>query len=334
MGRFIALCLFLANMKGLTMSYHFLVIDDSELNLKVTATVLQRLGICVDALTDVNQSYDYVSEKTYDIILMDYLMPGTDGVTATQHIRRMHGGAHTDDYYRDVPIILLTAEDNKALFANRTDLGISDILSKPCRTQDISALISKWCEKSSTPSIFGIDPDTMNEMYSADPHGFMEMLSIFADDISGKHERIDSALSAEDYMAYTVEVHRIKGEARMIGANALAEEAHALELAGKAITGVMDNGLNTDENIAVIIRDTPHVLDDLDKTGHDIATTLAEHSAAASQNVADSTAAAQASPNVDLEKLRRYLSHATEALDEQDYTLCHEWLEEIAHLIG
>jgi CheY-like chemotaxis protein len=79
-----------------------------------------------------------VSEKSYDLILMDVQMPEMDGLEATKHIRR--------DLSVQPVIIALTAN---AMQGDREDClraGMNDYISKPVRVQELMGLLQKWAE--------------------------------------------------------------------------------------------------------------------------------------------------------------------------------------------
>jgi CheY-like chemotaxis protein len=75
---------------------------------------------------------------------MDHMMPEMDGVEATKIIRKF---GSEDTYYRDLPIIALTANavfGAKEMFLSN---GFSDFLSKPINTNELSAILEKWLPK-------------------------------------------------------------------------------------------------------------------------------------------------------------------------------------------
>lgn len=305
--------------------------DDSELNLRVVQALLDRHGICADYVTSAEHAFTALKEADYDLVLMDYLMPSMNGIDAAKIIRKMTEG-HDAGYYKNLPIVALTAEDNKDLIKSMLKSGINDILSKPIQPSELIRVLGKWA-----PTVHGIDEATLTGMLDADRESYLELIAIFCQDIDGKHTRIEKALKEKNYSEYTVEVHKIKGEAKVIGATALAEAALHLELAGKALTGTVPNDKTPEQNIALINKNTPGVLKALDTIGREL-TALAQDYTSASDSMAmesiTDTPSLDAVPTELLAKLQRYINHAIEALDEADISLTREWLLEIRDLIN
>ena len=112
--------------------------DERELSDALTA-ILKHNNYSVDAVYDGQEALDYlVSERNYDIIFMDHMMPGLDGIDTTRLIKRFH------PKYSGIPIIALTAnvmEDAKKMFL---DEGMSDIIPKPIEVQTLNEKLLKW----------------------------------------------------------------------------------------------------------------------------------------------------------------------------------------------
>jgi CheY-like chemotaxis protein len=101
--------------------------------------MLSRLGLEVELVADGAAALALATRRPYDLVLMDCLMPGTDGLAATRAIRgheRVHGG--------QVPIVALTAnalaEDRAACLA----AGMDDFVSKPFTRPVLLASLHKW----------------------------------------------------------------------------------------------------------------------------------------------------------------------------------------------
>ncbi|MCL1980765.1 MAG: ATP-binding protein, partial [Proteobacteria bacterium] len=83
-----------------------LVADDVQTNLDVARAMLKRYGITVDCVTSGQEAVDLIllGEPHYNMVFMDHMMPGMDGVEALCRIR-----AIDSDYARSLPVIVLTA---------------------------------------------------------------------------------------------------------------------------------------------------------------------------------------------------------------------------------
>ena len=74
-----------------------LVVDDNRMNLKVSGRSIEHYGVSVDTASSGADAIKLCQENDYDIIFMDQMMPGMDGVEAMKRIRRIspfydHGG--------------------------------------------------------------------------------------------------------------------------------------------------------------------------------------------------------------------------------------------------
>jgi CheY-like chemotaxis protein len=121
-----------------------LVVDDVVTNLKVANGLLlpykMRVDLCKSGVTAI----EAMKMNRYDIIFMDHKMPGMDGIETTLKIRSM---GYEDPYYKEVPVIALTANavlGTKEMFIEN---GFNDFLSKPIDTVKLNAVLEKWIPK-------------------------------------------------------------------------------------------------------------------------------------------------------------------------------------------
>ncbi len=109
-----------------TKDVSILIVDDNEMNLEVEKKLLSGTGIDVDIVTGGEEALVRTLSVRYDLILMDHLMPGMDGIECMQLIRKQSGGLNNH-----VPIIVLTANagsENRELYVNS---GFDGYLVKP-----------------------------------------------------------------------------------------------------------------------------------------------------------------------------------------------------------
>ncbi len=112
-----------------------LVAEDNEINRRVLAGMLQRLGCEPTFAVDGGEAVQFASEAVFDVILMDCQMPVLDGYEATRRIRAAGGKA---------PILALTANvlpsDREACLA----AGMEDFLAKPVKLDILRAALQRW----------------------------------------------------------------------------------------------------------------------------------------------------------------------------------------------
>jgi CheY-like chemotaxis protein len=84
-----------------------------------------------------------ITANRYDLVFMDHMMPEMDGIEATTRIRALDA----DQYYKDVPIIALTANavsDTREMYLKN---GFNDFLPKPIDSIQLNAMLEKWIPK-------------------------------------------------------------------------------------------------------------------------------------------------------------------------------------------
>jgi CheY-like chemotaxis protein len=127
---------------------NILVVDDVITNLKVAKGLLAPYKVQVALCKSGMMAIEAVKSNCYDLVFMDHRMPGMDGVEATQHIRALGTeGVPEDMYFKDVPIIALTANAVSGTEEKFLQNGFNDFLSKPIDTIKLNAVLEKWIPK-------------------------------------------------------------------------------------------------------------------------------------------------------------------------------------------
>lgn len=112
-----------------------LVVDDNKINLKLAERLLSQFNMNIKTAENGKECIDLVKNNSYDIILLDHMMPELDGV-ATVHILRESGIT--------TPIIALTANSYTGSKDNYIKEGFTDYLAKPIRYKDLYRLLAKY----------------------------------------------------------------------------------------------------------------------------------------------------------------------------------------------
>ena len=114
--------------------------DDRDLSAAVK-TLLERSGYVVDAVFDGEDAADYALSGVYDGMILDWMMPGKDGVEVLREIRRQ--GVR-------IPCLLLTARDAVEDRVTGLDAGADDYLSKPFNGKELLARIRAMLRRRDT----------------------------------------------------------------------------------------------------------------------------------------------------------------------------------------
>lgn len=248
-----------------------LVVDDNAINLTVAKGLMNPLEMKIDTALSGKDAVLMVTDKRYDIIFMDHMMPEMDGVETTRVIRRLLGDNG------QVPIIALTANAVEGTAEMFISEGMSDFVTKPIEMRDMVSKLRRWLppekiEKKkhknsqnvsalhmrrddggaqTTTDIVIEGLDVQKAMaFLGNEELFWSVLKEYYRVIEKKCALIQEYEQKEQWKDYTVEVHALKSASRQIGALDLAYTAEQMEAAGNA------------GNAALIHKITPGMLEE------------------------------------------------------------------------
>lgn len=119
-----------------TQGLHVLVVDDNAMNRKMLSMVLKTMSITTEEADGGAACLELVSQKKYDVIFMDHLMPEMDGVETFQRLKEL-----TNSLNPDTPVIALTADDLGSGEAFFMETGFNGYLVKPVLPKKLEELI-------------------------------------------------------------------------------------------------------------------------------------------------------------------------------------------------
>jgi signal transduction histidine kinase/CheY-like chemotaxis protein len=233
-----------------------LVVDDLPTNLRVAEELMKPYGMKIDACLSGSDALSLVKQNRYDIVFMDHMMPEMDGLMTTELIRKQ-GGPREEAYFRDLPIIMLTANAMAGQREMFLENGINDFLAKPINLGKLNSILLKWIPREKQhesapaaagdrprqrgagdpplpfPAVPGIEIETGLQNAGGSPEAYKNILSYFRTDMEERIPQIQEAAEKEDWAFYTTAIHAIKGASRSIGAMELGADAAELETAGR-----------------------------------------------------------------------------------------------------
>jgi CheY-like chemotaxis protein len=118
-----------------------LIVDDINTNLIVARGLMVPFKMRIDVCKSGKDAIEMVQETRYDIIFMDHMMPEMDGIEATGRIRALENGG---GYYKNVPIIALTANAVSGMKEMFLKNGMNDFLAKPIETAKLNNILEAW----------------------------------------------------------------------------------------------------------------------------------------------------------------------------------------------
>ena len=135
------------------MSKRVLVVDDEKLIVKGIRFSLEQDGMEVDAAYDGEEALKLIRENTYDIILLDIMLPKYDGFEVCQQIRE----------FSDVPVIMLTAKGDDMDKILGLEYGADDYITKPFNIMEVKARIKAIMRRTGKKNGNGKNPKTISK---------------------------------------------------------------------------------------------------------------------------------------------------------------------------
>ena len=226
-----------------------LLVDDNGVNLKVDMGLMQPYHMNILTAASGPEAIEILKARDIDLVFMDHMMPGMDGVEATAIIRGMDGA-----YYKNLPIIALTANvanDARAMFLSA---GFDDFLAKPVELSALDRILRNYIPREmqkardgqARASVAKVDPPkhrTVSPLLDVDKgiatvdgneELYHSILAFYISEGESKRELISRLYENKDIKNYVIEVHALKSSSLNAGAQELSELARELEAAGKS----------------------------------------------------------------------------------------------------
>ena len=238
-----------------------LVVDDESMNLVVAKSIFARYGMKVTTVTSGQESIDVCRDKVFDIIFMDHMMSGMDGVEAMKRIRTDVAGLNGS-----VPVVALTANAMSSAKQMFLSEGFDGFVSKPIEIDELERVLKQVLPKSAisfvdADGLVDITPDEPEEDVKPEPVNekdfitelrksgidteaglkycvgdkefYKSLLMQYATESAGKIASMKKYYKVKDWHNYEILVHALKSTSKMIGIADLSEKAKALEKAAK-----------------------------------------------------------------------------------------------------
>ncbi len=226
-----------------------LVVDDNSMNLTVFQSLLKRTKMKITTADSGRQCLELVQKERYHIIFMDHMMPEMDGIETLHEMRKL-----SDFPNRDTPVIVLTANALSGAREGYLKEGFADFLTKPIDGELLEQTVAQYLpqELLRNPEAasegagdnaapidyekflqYGISVENGMSFAKDDVEIYLELVGMFVRD-RGKQEAIHEFLTGRNMKDYAIQVHGLKGNARTLGADRLADVAFEHEKQSKA----------------------------------------------------------------------------------------------------
>ncbi len=212
-----------------------LVIEDEAMVREVLSTCFILLDFSVDSVDRIEGAMALLEARSYDVIIVDRVMPGVGGADGVAKIRKLLAG-------RPCFIIGISGNASAGIVENWKQSGIDVFAEKPLEFHKLRRLVESWREgrmleaepvsggeqmpvvldASVRSEIEALGRRTGRELFGAMWAGLIESLP-------GHLARIDEALGEGDARKIADAAHGLRGLARAIGASELASSCGALE---------------------------------------------------------------------------------------------------------
>jgi DNA-binding response OmpR family regulator len=144
-----------------------LIVEDDELTAKALITVLSNQNYAIEVATDGQAGWELVQAFSYDLVMLDVILPKLDGISLCQRLR--------DSGYQ-MPILLLTGRDSSHDKVIGLDAGADDYVVKPFDPEELVARVRALLRRGGSTSLpvlewgnLRLDPTSCEVTYGTRP---------------------------------------------------------------------------------------------------------------------------------------------------------------------
>lgn len=225
-----------------------LVVDDNVVNLKVAAGIFKKYGIDIAVALSGEDGIRKIENEKYDLVLMDMVMPDMTGDEVLRVLR-----AKEDKYFKEIPIVALTAQNGSNVREEIMEFGFQDYLAKPIKTRYLEKCLLEFLPEElivkikaegkseaikaqqsveRPPSGLNTEKGLLNIGFNKD--AYAAILNTYYTEGVKYLDTLPLLLEVNDIRLFTTNVHGIKSSSASIGAMEVSALFKELEFAGKA----------------------------------------------------------------------------------------------------
>ena len=220
-----------------------LVVDDNPMNLNVIKGLLKGTKVFVTTASSGEECLEKIRDTRFDVVLLDHMMPGMDGVETVGEIRKEFpdlpvyaltaNSAAGEDFYRSKGFNGYLAKPIDSTTLEKTIMQHlpEEIMERPARGEDVEELKEIPEELRWIYDTEGISAEE-GIKNSGGISNYIFSLNMFLDTIDENAKVIRDAYGSGNIRLYTIKVHSLKSSARIVGATGLSQLAESLEDAG------------------------------------------------------------------------------------------------------
>jgi signal transduction histidine kinase/DNA-binding response OmpR family regulator len=202
-----------------------LLVEDNNVNRLAARRLLERMGYLVSTVIDGNEAIKILESQKFDIVFMDIQMPVMDGIEATRIIRDLEKSRVLNP---QIPIIALTAHNEKEYHQTCIEAGMNDFVVKPFRLVDFVEKIEKFKPKTKNnkipvrkQNIFDQPPlNYQSLLYRMEGDSILccELLKSFQKDLTKYLHYIQEDIQANNTEKILTDVHALKSSSSTVDA--------------------------------------------------------------------------------------------------------------------
>lgn len=255
--------------KFIAPSAKVLAVDDNELNLLVVKGLLKETQLQITTAASGEECLERIQKETYDLIFLDHMMPGLDGVEVMKHMKTMES-----NLCANTPVIALTANAIKGIRETYLQAGFSDYLTKPIEDGELERMVAKYlpeelveyisdddvnaeakdntedgakdeakddvkgnineddAKDAKTDNVL-LDREKALHYCSGDEGMLREILDVYCAVEEENVADLNKFLEEKNWRQYKVLIHSVKSNSKTVGSQILFDKALELEMASK-----------------------------------------------------------------------------------------------------
>ena len=208
------------------MKLNLLYVEDVITNQYLIEEIMSEWDVTVEMASNGLEALEKIKSKAFDLILMDIQMPGMDGIEATRKIRAMD-----DPYFKNLPILALTASTTDATRDEIFLSGMQDFVLKPINVDDLRTKIAKATnlqDKFEDLKIVEQKPtrkngkskilfDSTDQLFLGNLVRYQEFLRMTIEEFKVNHDLLKVSVYEDDLIKYRQLRHRMKSVIETFG---------------------------------------------------------------------------------------------------------------------